>query len=115
MQALTSGNQLPKFWRKIASAQPAGQKTRLAYQPNTLAMDSLECRLRLLTLTSCHRMQSSSVPPNSTRLAKDKTHLAFWPFVAPQNASEPNREEMTKFNACVLFKALPEAKTVQRQ
>ena len=32
------------------------------------------------------RIQSSYALPNSTRLAKDKTHQAFWPFVVPQNA-----------------------------
>jgi hypothetical protein len=41
----------------------------------------------------------------STRLARDKTPLAFWPFVAPQNASVLNREETTKSNAFVPFKA----------
>ena len=44
-----------------------------------------------------------------------KTHQAFWPFVAPQNACEPYLEEMTKFNACATYKGLPRAKTVLRQ
>jgi hypothetical protein len=64
---------------------------------------------------SCQHIQSSYVHPNSTKLAKDKTHLAFWPFVAPQNACEPYLEEMTKFNACATYKGLPRAKMVQRQ
>ena len=60
-------------------------------------------------------MQWSYVHPNSTKLAKDKTHQAFWPFVAPQNVCVPYREEMTKFNACATYKGLPRAKTVRRQ
>jgi len=59
-------------------------------------------------------MQSSYAHPSSTKLAKDKTHQAFWPFVAPQNACEPYLEEMTKFNACATYKGLPRAKTMQR-
>ena len=101
--------------RGIASAHPAGQKTKQASRLNTPATDSSDIPVRSPTLTSCNLMRSNYVPPTSTRLAKDKTHLAFWPFVAPPNASEPNREETTKSNAYALFKALQEAKTVQRR
>ena len=50
-------------------------------------------------------MRFDYAPPTSTRLAKDKTHLAFLPFVVPPNASVPNREETTKSNVYVLSKA----------
>ena len=48
------------------------------------------------------------------RIGKDKTHLAYWPFVALPNACGPYLEEMTKFNACATYRASPRAKTMQR-
>ena len=90
---------MQKFWWKIASAQQAGQKTRQASQLNTLATDSSDIPLRSPTRTSYIHMPFEFVPLTSTRLARDKTHQASWPFAGPQKASVLNREETTKSNA----------------
>ena len=95
MQALTwsitkrVGNQLPKSLLKTAFARQLGQKTKRAIRLNTPATDSSACPRRSPTSMSYSPMQWSSVHPNSTKLGKDKTHRASWPFVAPQNARVP--------------------------
>ena len=59
-------------------------------------------------------MKFESSPPTSTRLEKDKTHQAFWPFAGLQKAYVPNPEETNKSNDFVLSKALQGARTVPR-
>ena len=68
MQAPTSattkrvGNLLPKFWLKIASAQQAGQKTKLAFPLSSRATGSSVCHQRLPTLMIYQGTLSSYVP-----------------------------------------------------
>ena len=83
------GKQLPKFSRKTAFARQLGQKTKPACQLNTHVTGSSECPLRSQTSTTYPAMLSRSVPLSSTKLAKDKTHQACWPFAAHPNASVP--------------------------
>ena len=96
---------MPKFWWKIASDQRVGQKTKQASQLNFPATDSSDIPLRLPTRTNYNHMPFEFVLLTSTRLARDKTPRGSWPFAGHQNASGPNREEATKFNACVLWPA----------
>ena len=86
-----------------------------ASQLNFPATDSSDISLRLPTRTNYNHMPFEFVLLTSTRLARDKTPRGSWPFAGHQNASGPNREEATKFNACVLWPASRGAKTVQRR
>ena len=49
-----------------------------------------------------------------TRLGKDKRHLAYWPFVAPQKVPAIKRVGTTKSNAFANSMASRRAKTVQQ-
>ena len=102
-----AGNQLPKYWRKTVSDQPAGQRT-------THVTGSSDTLARLQTRMTWSSGRSGSAHPTSTRLARDKTLRGSWQRAGAQNWSRPNREETTKSNVFVLSKALLRAKMVQR-
>ena len=99
------GNSCQNSGGRLHSLGNFGQKTKLAYQLNTHVTGSSECSLRSQTSTPFPAMLSRSVPLSSTKLARNKTHHACWPFAAHQNAFVPLLEEMTKFNACATLRA----------